>query len=138
MTLHPTIRVRRRGGAVVELAIITPVLMMILLGTIQGGYMFMVRQNVILASRAGARAAALKNSTTSDVTTAVNAAMGAANLTGYTTTTNLGSLTNSDTTVNVTVSIPFSQVSFTGTYFGGGTFNIVSTSTMRREGLPGG
>src|SRR5207302_8806868 len=105
----------RPGGAVVELAIITPVLMMILLGTIQGGYMFMVRQNVILASRAGARAASLKNATTSDVTTAVNAAMSAASLSGYTTTTNLGSLTNSDTTVNVTVSIPFSQVSSTGT-----------------------
>src|SRR5438045_866657 len=105
MTLPTPNRRRRRGGAVVELAVITPVLMMILLATIQGGYMFMVRQNVILASRAGARAASLKNAAVSDVTTAVNAAMAAANLTGFTTTTNLASLTNADKTVNVSVTI---------------------------------
>jgi hypothetical protein len=69
------------------------------------------------------------------VDTAVDAAMGAAGLTGYTTTSDISTLTPTDMEVTVSVSIPLSRVSFTAGLLGGGSFDIGSTTTMRREGL---
>lgn len=128
-------RHQRRGAAVVETAVIAPVLILGMLGMMEVGWAFMVRQTVTLASREGARAAALPNSVVADIDTAVDATMGSANLTGYTTTTNLAALGPTDTEVWVRVSIPLSRATFTGSLLGGGSFEIGSTTTMRREGI---
>lgn len=126
---------RRRGAAVVETAVVAPVLILGMLGMMEVGWAFMVRQTVTLASREGARAAALPGGAMTDVDAAVDASMGAAGLTGYTTTSDISSLGPTDTEVTVTVSIPLSRVSFTGGLLGGGSFNIGSSTTMRREGV---
>jgi hypothetical protein len=73
-----------------------------------------------------------------DVNTAVDAAMNAANLTGYTTTSNVDSLGPTDVEVSVDVSIPLDRATFTGSMLGGGSFNISSQTTMRREGVAAG
>lgn len=125
----------RRGAAVVETAVIAPVLILGMLGMMEVGWAFMVRQTVTLASREGARAAALPGAVRADVDTAVDGTMGSANLTGYTTTTNLETLGPTDPEVWVRVSIPLSRATFTGSLLGGGSFQIGSTTTMRREGI---
>lgn len=125
----------RRGAAVVEMAVIAPVLVLGMLGTMEVGYAFMVRQTVTMASREGARAAALPGGTMTDVTTAVGAAMNAAGLTGYTLDSNVALLGELDSEVWVSVSIPIDRVSFTGSLLGGGKFDIGATTTMRREGV---
>ena len=119
----------------VEPAVVAPVLILGMLGMMEVGWAFMIRQTVTLASREGARAASLPGGAMVDVDAAVDAAMGAAGLTGYTTTSDVGTLTSTDAEVTVTVNIPLSRVSFTGGLLGGGSFNIGSTTTMRREGV---
>lgn len=126
---------RRRASAAVETAVVAPLVVTAMLGMMEIGYAFMVRQTVTLASREGARAAALPGGTQTDVDTAVDNTMGSANLTGYTTTSNVSSLDASDTEVWVEVSLPFNRASFTGQLLGGGSFNISSRTTMRREGV---
>lgn len=126
---------KRRGAAVVETAVVAPVLILGMLGMMEVGWAFMIRQTVTMASREGARAAALPGGTMTDVNAAVDAGMAAASLTGYTTTSNLSSLGPTDLEVWVSVSIPLNRVAFTGNMLGGGSFNISSTTTMRREGI---
>lgn len=124
-----------RGVAAVEAAIIAPLMVTALLAMIEVGYSFMIRQTVTLASREGAREAALPGGTMTDVNTAVDDTMAAASLSGYTVTSNLPELAAEDTEVWVSVSLPFDRASFTGSFLGGGSFNIAATTTMRREGV---
>ena len=49
----------QRGAAAVEFAIVLPALMVVLLGTIDWGYYFFVREAVVNAAREGARAGTL-------------------------------------------------------------------------------
>lgn len=128
----------RRGTAIVETAVVAPVMILGMLGMMEVGYAFMVRQTVTLASREGARAAALPGGDMTDVNAAVDAAMAAANLTGYTTTSNVDSLGPTDLEVTVDVSIPLSRATFTGSMLGGNSFDISSQTTMRREGIDEG
>lgn len=125
----------RRGAAVVETAVIAPLMLLSMFGMMEVGYAFMVKQSVTLASREGARAGALPGATLTDVTNAVDTAMEAANLGGYTMTSNISTLGPTDLEIWVQVAIPLNRVSFTGNMLGGGTFQIVGRTTMRREGL---
>jgi hypothetical protein len=119
----------------VETAVVAPLVVTAMLGMMEIGYAFMICQTVTLASREGCRAGALPGGVLADVEEAVDDTMGAANLTGYTTESNIASLEPTDTEVWVEVSIPFSRVSFTGQLLGGGSFEISSRTTMRREGV---
>lgn len=128
-------RSKRRGTAVVETAVVAPLMILAMFGMVEVGYAFMVKQTVTLASREGCRAAALPGGTMSDVQTAVDASMGAADLTGYTTTSNISTVGPTDTEVWVEVKMPMSRVGFTGQMMGGGAFDITSKTSMRREGV---
>lgn len=112
-----------------------PLVVTALLAMIEVGYSFMIRQTVTLASREGARAAALPGGTLTDINTAVDDTMAGPGLTGYTVTSNLEELAEDDTEVWVSVTLPFDRASFTGNFLGGGSFNIAATTTMRREGV---
>lgn len=127
-------RRRRRGSAVVETAVMAPLVVSAMLGMVELGYAYMVRQTVTNAAREGARAAVMPGAATADVNAAVDATMGAANLQGYTTATNLADAPADEDEIWVDVSIPFSRASITGGFFGGGSFEISSRTTMRREG----
>mgnify|MGYP002622594413 CR=1 FL=1 len=135
-------RFARRGAAVVETAVVAPLMILAMFGMIEVGYAFMVKQTVTLASREGCRAAALPGGNMTDVQSAVDASMGAADLTGYSTTSNISSVGPTDTEVWVEVSMPLNRVGFTGQMLGGGSFDITSRTSMRREGVesesPGG
>ncbi len=125
----------RRGTTIVETAVMAPLLIAAMLGMIEVGYAFMVKQTVTLAAREGARAGALPGGDMSSVQSAADASMAAANLNGYTVTSNITSLGPTDVEVWVEVSIPLDRASFTGSLLGGGSFNITSRTTMRREGV---
>jgi hypothetical protein len=125
----------RRATTVVETAVMAPLLVTAMFGMLELGYAFMIKQSVTLASREGARAGALPGGTLFDIQTAVGAAMSAANLSGYTVTSNIESLGPTDTQLWVTVSIPLNRAIFTGSLLGGGSFNIGASSSMRREGV---
>ena len=123
---------RRRAATIVETAVMAPLILAGTFGIMEVGYVFMARQTVVLSAREGARAGALPGATSNDAQARVNATMQGFGLSGDTTTVNMG--TGADPTVTVTVSIPFNRCSITGNFFGGGSFNITSSASMRKEG----
>jgi Flp pilus assembly protein TadG len=69
---------RRRGSAVMEAALVLPVLVVLTMGAMEFGYFFYVKHTLQGAAREGARAAITPGATSTDVNTAVNSAMKAA------------------------------------------------------------
>lgn len=127
-------RMGRRGAAVVETAVMAPILLGMMLGMTELGSAFLVRQTVTNAAREGARAASLAGANMSDVQAAVQRTMSAASLSGYTVQSNISSLPPGADEVWVSVSIPLNRATFTGNLFGCGTINIHGKSSMRIEG----
>lgn len=74
----------RSGAAVVEFAVISPVFVAILLGTIEACSMIFLRQTVELAAFEAARVAIVKNTTTAQVQTAARNLLDARHVNGYT------------------------------------------------------
>ncbi len=128
----------RRGTAVVEFAVVAPVFFLLVFGMIEYGRMVMVQQILTNAAREGARVGILDNSTEGNVQTAVDQYLSAANINGATRTVtpNPPSSAASGTAVTVTVSVPFSQVSWLPAPFFLGNTTLSYTATMRRETMP--
>jgi len=128
-------RKKRLAAAAVEFAVVAPVFLLLVFGMIEYGRMVMVYQILTNASREGARAAVLDGATTSSVTTSVNTFLTDAFISGATVTVspNPPSGAQYGDPVTVTVSIPFSQVSWLPSpmYLGGRT--LTSATAMRRE-----
>jgi Flp pilus assembly protein TadG len=61
----------RRGTALVEAALVLPILFALLFGLIEYGWMFLKAEQVSLAARDGARAGSLADGTSDNITTAV-------------------------------------------------------------------
>jgi len=121
----------RRGTAVVETALMAPLILAGTLGVMEVGYTFMAKQTVTLAAREGARAGVLPGANEADVQAQVDETMGGLGVSGYDTNIDMG--TDEDPTVTVTVTLPFDRASFTGNFFGG-SFDLVGQAAMRREG----
>lgn len=154
MNVNCTRKHARRATTVVEMAVMAPLFVTAMLGILEIGYAFMVKQTVTMAAREGARAAALPGGTLNDAEAAVDATMQAAHLErfnpppgydpndpetwcgecGYTTTSNVAGLQSGDAEVWVDVSIPLRCVSVTG-LVGGSSMVISSKTVMRREGV---
>ena len=77
-----TRRTRQKAQAIVELAFVLPVLLLVIMGIIEFGRIFMAQQTITNAAREGARLGILPSSTVSDVQSTVNAFMDTAGLTG--------------------------------------------------------
>lgn len=91
MTIRHEIRLNqrlphRRGGALIEAALVLPIMLALTFGAVEFGYFIFLKQAVQGAAREGARTAILPDATTAKVNAAVGTAMTAAGLdgTGYT------------------------------------------------------
>ena len=67
--------VRRRGSALMEAALVFPVLISLTFGSVEFGHFFFVKHSFQGAAREGARAGIAPGASNTDVTTAVGAAM---------------------------------------------------------------
>jgi len=129
----------RRGAALVEFAVVMPVFLVFIVGMIEIGRAIMVQQLITNASREGARVAGYDStSLTSTVTSAVNASLSNAKITSATTTVSPDppSGASDGQQVSVTVSIPYSQVSWVPSPFFLKGRTLQATSVMRREPAP--
>ena len=104
----------RRGVAAVEFALVLPVIVLLLLGSLEMGRAVMVRHVMEETARAGCRVAVFENGTKQDVLDIVETAMTAANLYDYTVTIDPDPPENLEAfqAVTVTVSIPYANVSW--------------------------
>ncbi len=137
--LYRSCRKNRQGAAAVEFAIVAPVFFLLVFGMIECGRMIMVQQIITNAAREGARMAVLDGATTggSDgVLTKVTEYLEGAGIRGANITVSPDPPDSAGwgEPVTVTVSIPFSQVSWLPTpMFVGRDMELSSNATMRRE-----
>jgi len=128
---------RARAAAVVEFAVILPLLLTILFGIIEYGWVFMVRQTLQTAAREGCRLAVLQTSTEpyANVLSRVADVMGPTGLTSYEVTMTHATATTPVETVSIT--IPYNDVSLLGGFFGTHNYDLGGTCSMRKEGFAG-
>ena len=126
----------RKGAAAVEFAIVAPLFFLLVIGCIEFGRALMVQQVLTNSSRVGAREAITLTATESEAVTAANEFAAAASVTGTTVTvTPNPSTASAGDMISVTVSVPFSSVSWVpAPWFMGGT-TLDATSVMRKEGF---
>ena len=118
-------RFGRRGAAVVELAIVLPVLLLLVFGIIEFGHVAYVRHVLINAATVGARAAIVPGATEEGVKDVVDQALAAGRLDDY-------DIKYDYTPETVTLSVPYSQVSLLGIF---DEFTLTSRCTMFRGPL---
>jgi Flp pilus assembly protein TadG len=124
---------RRLAAAAVEMAVVTPLLLTMLFGIIEYGWVFTVRQGLTNAAREGARVAALPGSTDEDIQSRVADFLAPLGVTTY----NLAMThsTPTDATETVTVTVPYADVTLIGCYFGSTDYDLGATCSMRKEGM---
>lgn len=126
----------RRGVAVVEFAVVAPLLFMLVFGIIEFGRLFMVQQILTNASREGARRAVLERATVTEVQTVVATYLSGASVSGASVTVSpapLSTLGFGDP-VKVTCSVSFAQVSWLPSpwFFSGSLLSAESTMNAER------
>ena len=127
---------RARAAAVVEFAVVLPLLLTILFGIIEFGWLFTVRLTLEEAARGGVRVGILQTATEADVQTRVDQVMNGAGISGYTF-AYTPSVPGGNPIETVVVSVPIEAVSLVNGYFGGGG-NLVASCSMRKEGVATG
>lgn len=128
---------KRRAGAIVEFAVVLPLLTTLLFGIIEYGYVFMVRQTMQNAAREGCRVAVLSTSIDpyTNVTDRVDDLMSVTGLTTYS--VNMEHATEEEPMETVRVSIAYADVSLTGGFFLSGDNTLTTSCSMRKEGAGG-
>ena len=124
---------RARAAAVVEFAVVLPLLLTILFGIIEYGWVFMVRQTLQNAAREGCRQAVLQTSVEpyGNVIQRINESMAPTGLGSYEITMTHATAVNRVETV--VISIPYDDVSLMGGFFGTHNFDLVGSCSMRKE-----
>jgi len=132
----------RQGAAVVEFAILAPLMFLLVFGMIDVGRAVMVQNLLTNAARDGARTAVLDGSTVSDVETQVSDYLAASSVPGVSVTVSPDPLTSADIgdPVSVNVQVPFNAVSWLPSSWFLAGVTLESTVVMRREtsSTPGG
>ncbi len=128
---------RRTGAAVVEFAVVGPLMLMLTMGMMEIGRAVMVKQVMINASREGARMAILPSANAQEVISHVNSQLAAASINTSTITVEPPSLANAPagTAVTVSISVNANQVSWIPTPAFTLNQAITASTTMRRESL---
>jgi Flp pilus assembly protein TadG len=139
-----------RGSELIELAIVTPILLFIIAGIMDFGFLFQRYEVVTNAAREGARLGSLPGYTAADIQARVDAYLASSGLTAahptpdvqYSTqTVGAGGPTINVVTVTVLYHSPFDIIGpFAGMVGGGGWTSITlrSSSVMRLEAPAGG
>ncbi len=126
---------RRRAAAVVEMAVVTPLLLTILFGIIEYGWVFMIKQSLTNAAREGCRVAVLQGATDSQITGTITSYLSGTGLTTPDLTITLTHATQAVPTERVVVRVPYRSVSLLGGFFGSTDWSLGSTCSMRKEGM---
>ena len=128
------------------MAVVTPLLLMMLFGIIEFGYMFMMENSLTNATREACRTATLPGSTDADIRARFQQAISSTGLTVTSGMITIEPATTANPVVTVKVAVPYSQVSllgvlpssvFSGVFGGGGgcigSKTIGSVCSMRKE-----
>ena len=130
---------KRRGAAAVEFAVVSPILAIVVIGVVDVGRAVMVQQMLTNAARDACRTAVLDSASASDVISQCETYLASASVPGASATIDPNPLTAADDgdPVTVSVSVPFSSVSWlpTSVFLNGVT--LEGSVVMRRESSAG-
>jgi Flp pilus assembly protein TadG len=129
---------RRNGVALLEAALVFPLLLLLTLALIEYGWLFMKIQQTTNAARHGLRAAVVPDATTAEAHAAVATLMTSAGLgsSGYSVTfspSDVSALSSGDT-LSVTVTVPYENISLTGGPLVPVPGTITASMSMAKEG----
>ncbi len=135
-------RGRRRGAAAVEFAFVAPVFFLLVFGMIEFGRMVMVQQVITNASREGARLGVLDGTTQTEIEDIVDNYLASARIRGAPVPTikvngvveNISNAAYGDR-IEVTVSVPFDEVSWLPSPMFIKNTNLSASTVMRREAV---
>jgi hypothetical protein len=120
------------------MALVLPLLLMLVLGGIEYGWMFLKSQQITNAARHGARVAVRPDSTTSDAQSAAADLMNLADLgsAGYTISCTPGDISASEPgeLIRVDISVPYDNVRLIGGSLIPTPSHLGASVTMAREG----
>lgn len=122
----------RRGAVVVEMAIVSPLLLAMLFGIIEFGWLFTVQHTMVNASREGARVGILQGATITEIEATTRDFLAPMGLDDQVT-INITEAIPSDPFVTVQVTVPREDVSLVGNFFGFSGGMLEGTTTMRQE-----
>ncbi len=127
----------RQGAAMIEFAIVAPLMILFTLGIIEMGRMTMVKQVLTNISREGARMATLTDATNASVQTQVQTLLTGSNINGATITFNPSVISSapSGSLVTVSISIAAENVSWLNTPLFMSGKSLSASTSMRRESL---
>jgi Flp pilus assembly protein TadG len=127
---------RKRGLAILEMALILPLLFLLVMGVIEYGWLFFKNQQVAAAARTACRFGITAPATTAETLAMCDTLMTQAQLgsSGYTKTSTPCEVL-AGTFVTVTITVPYSNIKLTGFPLPLPT-NLVGTTTMAKEGPP--
>jgi len=127
---------QRRGASAVEFAIVAPLFFLLIIGIVEFGRALMVQQILTNASRVGAREAITLSTTQSEVVSAATNYASSTSVPGV----NVGVSPSPSTAVagdmvSVTVSIPYSDITWIPAPWFLSSTTLTATSAMRKEGF---
>lgn len=136
-SLKPKSQRERRGAAVVEFAIIAPLLFTLTFGMIEFGRTMLVQQVLTNASREGVRRAVMGSASVDDVTAVVQEYTTGGSVNGATVMIEPSppSSAAAGDPITVTVTIPFADVSWLPAPWFMDGITLTASSTMRRESM---
>jgi Flp pilus assembly protein TadG len=131
---------RLKGASAVEMAIVAPVFVALMMGQIEASRLGMVAQLLTTAAREGCRVAVIPGHTQSDVQDRINAVLNGSGIPVGTITPTCTSPYTWDsapkgTPITVSLSVPYSKVSWLSTPFYLKTANVTASATMSSENL---
>jgi Flp pilus assembly protein TadG len=131
-------RQSRRGIAIIEMALLLPLLLWVLMGILEYGWMFWKNQDINNAAREGARVGIREGATNTDVTDRIDQIMADRGLgsSGYTVTITPADIFIADPgdIVTVEVTVPYANIVLTGALFLPTPDNIGGETSMSKEG----
>jgi len=126
----------RRGAAVTEFAIVAPVFFLMVIGFLEFGRALMVQQVLVNASRVGARQAITTGATTAEVENVVEDYAEGVAVPGVVVSVSPNPASAvPGTTITVTTTVAFSDVSWMPSPWFLGGKSLTSSSQMRKEGF---
>lgn len=129
---------RRRGLALTEMALLLVLLLMLVFGVMEYGWMFLKLHEVTNSSRRGARLAVLPDATNQEVQDAITSLMTAAGMgsSGYQVNISAADITllNRGDPLTISVSVPYTNVGLLGMPWFPEPTNLVASVSMAKEG----
>jgi Flp pilus assembly protein TadG len=127
----------RDGAAAAEFAIVLPFLALLLLGTLETARFTSVSELLTNVARDGCRVAVMNGNTNDTATTRMTTMLRYAGITGYTITIEPDVQTSSlGDPITVTITIPYSKVSWFPAYILSPSLTISGTAIMSSEHMP--